>query len=117
MTEKQATAATAGIVPRTFFIRGQKVMLGEDLAALYEVEIDALNLAVTRNIECFPEGCMFQLNPDEFADLKSRFAISIREAPYVFTGHGLALLSSVLLDERASHDNRESCAPTCSCRK
>lgn len=74
-------------------------MLDEDLAALYELEADALKLAVARNIERFPEGLMFKLNPDEFADLKLRFAVSGQAAPYVFTGHGLALLSSVLFDE------------------
>ena len=46
-------------------IRGQKVMLGSDLAQLYGVETKALNRAVKRNIERFPEGFMFQLTDEE----------------------------------------------------
>lgn len=117
MTDKQTIAATAGGGPRILFVRGQKVMLDEDLAALYQLEIEALRLAVERNIECFTEDFAFQLNPDELISLKSQFANSGRDAPYVFTGQGLALLSSVLFDELESHDDQESCAPTCSCRK
>lgn len=117
MTESQEIVAAEGGGTRIFLIRGHKVMLGEDLAALYRIEPEELNLAVARNVECFPEDFMFRLNDAEFADLKSRYAISIQEAPYVFTGHGLALLSSVLIDERENHENRESCAPSCSCRR
>ena len=117
MTDKQPMAAMEGIQPRMFIIRGHKVMLDEDLATLYELETDALNLAVKRNIESFPEEVMFQLSPDEFAGLKSRFTISSTATPYAFTGQGLALLSSILFDERAIHDNQELCAPTCSCRR
>lgn len=117
MIERQEIVAVESGGPRIFLVRGQKVMLDEDLAALYKIETEALNLAVARNIECFPEDCVFQLNPDEFADLKSRSAISSRAAPYVFTGQGLALLSSVLLDEQENRVNQEACAPTCSCRR
>lgn len=117
MTDRQEIAAMEGGGPRIFFIRGHKVMLDEDLAPLYEIKTEALNLVVARNIECFPEDLMFQLNSDEFADLKSRIAVSGRAAPYVFTGQGLALLSSVLLDVRENRKNQESCAPTCSCRR
>lgn len=115
MTEGQEFAAVEG-GPRIFHIRGHRVMLVEDLAALYSIETEALNLAVARNSECFPEDLMFRLSADEFAALKSRFAISDRAAPYVFTGPGLALLSSILIDERENHANQEACAPTCSCR-
>lgn len=117
MIERQEIVAVESGGPRIFLVRGQKVMLDEDLAALYKIATEALNLAVARNIECFPEDCMFQLHPDELADLKSRFAISNREASYVFTGQGLALLSSVLIDEQEDRENQESCAPTCSCRR
>ena len=51
-------------------IRGQKVMLDEDLADLYEVETKALNRAVKRNLDRFPEDFMFQLTAKEFADLR-----------------------------------------------
>lgn len=117
MTEMQEIAAAEGGGPRIFIVRGHKVMLDEDLAALYRIEPEELNLAVARNIERFPQDFMFRLNDAELADLKSRFAISDREAPYVFTGHGLALLSSVLIDEQEKKEKREACAPTCSCRK
>lgn len=117
MTDKQPIAVIEGTEPRIYLIRGHKVMLDEDLAALYELDTDALNHVVTRNIECFPEDLMFQLNPDEFADLKSRFAISRRAVPFAFTGQGLALLSSVLHDEREIHENRGLCSPSCNCRR
>lgn len=117
MIEKQEIVAVESGGPRIFVIRGQKVMLDEDLATLYQVKTEALNLAVARNIERFPEDLVFQLNPDEFADFKSRFAISDREVPHVFTGQGLALLSSILLDEQEKKEKREACAPTCGCRR
>lgn len=117
MTERQEIAAMDGSSPRIFFIRGHKVMLDEDLAPLYEIKTEALNYVIARNIECFPEDFMFQLNPEEFADLKSRSAISGRAAPYVFTGQGLALLSSILIDVQENRKNQQSCAPACSCRR
>ena len=117
MTDMQPITMMEGSEPRIFHIRGQKVMLDQDLAALYMLETDALNLAVARNIECFPEDIMFQLNPDEFADLKARFAVLGQVAPNVFTGQGLALLSSVLLEEHEARGSRESCTPACSCRR
>lgn len=117
MTGKQPVASEERIESKIFFIRGQKVMLSMHLAEMYEVESQALVQAVERNIECFQEDSMFQLNPDEVADLKSQLAISSQAEPYAFTGQGVAILSSILFDERAIHDNQESCAPTCSCRK
>lgn len=117
MTERQEIAAVKGGGPRIFSIRGHKVMLDEDLAPLYEIKTEALNYVIARNIECFPEDFMFRLNADEFADLKSRSAISGRAAPYVFTGQGLALLSSILIDARENRKNQQSCAPACSCRR
>lgn len=117
MIESQRNAAIKSGGPRIFIVRGQKVMLDEDLAALNQLETRALNHAVARNLECFTEDRAFKLNPDEIAGLKSEFANSDREAPYVFTGQGLALLSSILLDEQENRKNREYCAPTCGCRK
>jgi ORF6N domain len=69
-------ASIAQIESRMFLIRGQKVMLSHHLAELYEVETKVLNQAVKRNIERFPEDFMFQLNSEEFANLKSQFVIS-----------------------------------------
>lgn len=117
MTDKQPAAFTECIESKIFFIRGQKVMLGMHLAEMYEVEPEALDQAVERNTEYFPEDSVFRLNPDEIADLKSQLAISSQAAPYAFTGPGLAMLASILLDENAIRDDQDSCAPTCSCRK
>ncbi|GAB1366638.1 hypothetical protein MASR1M36_15090 [Candidatus Cloacimonadaceae bacterium] len=58
-------------------IRGQKVILDSDLAALYEVETKRMNQQVTRNIERFPEDFMFQLTNKELTILKLQFATSI----------------------------------------
>ena len=103
--------AVSQIESRMFFIRGEKVMLSQHLAELYEVEPRALNQAVKRNIERFPEDFMFQLSPDEFSNLKSQFVTSswggIRTAPYAFTEQGVAMLSSVLNSERAIQVNIE----------
>ncbi len=98
-------ASVAQIESRMFLIRGEKVMLSQHLAELYEVEPRALNQAVKRNLDRFPEDFMFQLTQEEFANLKSQFVISswggIRTAPYAFTAQGVAMLSSVLRSERA----------------
>ena len=100
-------------------IRGQKVMLDFDLAALYGVQTKRLNEQVKRNIERFPEDFMFQLTKGEWVILQSQIAttkytenkdISIlrsqiattkgmrmkRSLPYAFTENGVAMLSSVL---------------------
>ncbi|MDZ4200802.1 MAG: ORF6N domain-containing protein [Gallionella sp.] len=60
------------IESKIFVTREHRVMLDEDLAALYEVEIKALNQALKRNLERFSDDFMFQLTADEFADLKSQ---------------------------------------------
>ena len=57
-------------------IRGQKVMIDSDLAALYDVELRSLNQAVKRNIGRFPSDFMFQLTQDEWNSLRSQFVIS-----------------------------------------
>jgi hypothetical protein len=70
-------------------VRGQRVMLSTDLAALYDVEPGALVQAVKRNMERFPEDFTFQLTPDEYRILKSQSVISSwggrRHPPYAFT--------------------------------
>ncbi len=93
-------------------IRGHKVMLSTELAELYGVEPRALVQAVKRNIGRFPEDFMFQLNDQEFENLKSQIVISSwggqrRAAPYAFTEQGVAMLSSVLRSDRAIHVNIE----------
>jgi hypothetical protein len=93
--------------------RGHKVLLDEDLAALYGVQTGALVQAVKRNSGRFPADCMFQLTAAEWAVLRSRIVIPTssrggrRFAPYVFTEQGVAMLSAVLGSERAITINIE----------
>ena len=88
-----------------YLIRGQKVILDSDLAELYEVDTKKLNRQVRRNISRFPDDFMFQLTKEEWTDLKSQNATSSwggrRSEPFVFTEHGVLMLSSVLNSERA----------------
>jgi len=111
MAENFLIASVEQIESRIFVIRGQKVMLSMHLAELYEVEPRALVQAVKRNIERFPEDFMFQLGPEEFANLKSQIVISswggIRAAPYAFTEQGVSMLSSILRSDRAIQVNIE----------
>jgi len=100
----------ANLEHRMLLLRGQKVMLSGDLAALYEVEARVLNQAVARNRERFPEDFMFALTPEEYANLKSQFVTSSwggarRATPYAFTEQGVAMLSSVLRSDRAVQVN------------
>ena len=105
MADKKSLFVAANIETRILTIRGQKVMLDADLAELYGVETGALNRAVKRNSERFPEDFMFQLTAGEFANLKSQFATSSwggrRKLPYVFTEHGAIMAASVLNTARA----------------
>ncbi len=97
------------VINKIYFIRNQKVMLDRDLAELYSVETKRLNEQVKRNLSRFPEDFMFQLSEIEFQNLKSQFATSswggIRKLPYVFTEHGVLMLSSVLNSEKAIQTN------------
>ncbi|MDD5676567.1 MAG: ORF6N domain-containing protein [Kiritimatiellae bacterium] len=94
-----------------YVIRGQKVLLDRDLAALYEVPTGALKRAVRRNAERFPDDFMFVLNAQEIADWRCHFGISnsdrmgLRYAPMAFTEQGVAMLSSVLNGSRAIQVN------------
>jgi len=95
-----------------FLIRGEKVMLDSHLAELYRVDTGALNRAVRRNAGRFPDDFMFQLAPQELANLKCQIGISSfrhggrrRSRPYAFTEQGVAMLSSVLRSERAVQVN------------
>ncbi len=97
-------------------IRGQKVMLDQDLASLYEVETKSLIRAVKRNIERFPDDFTFQLSTEEFERLRCQFGSSYLcrgrggrlYLPYAFTEQGVAMLSSVLRSPRAGAVNVES---------
>ena len=101
-------------------LRGHKVMLDIDLAALYGVPTKVLNQAVRRNLARFPDDFMFQISWEETESLRSQF-VTLDEAgaapgrrgkhakyrPYAFTEQGVAMLSSVLRSERAVRVNIE----------
>jgi hypothetical protein len=102
---KSMMVADEMIVTKIYLLRGQKVMLDEDLAELYQVPTGRLNEQVKRNIARFPADFMFQLTKEEFENLKSQNATSSwggrRKLPSAFTEHGVLMLSSVLNSERA----------------
>lgn len=90
-------------------IRNQKVMLDSDLAEMYGVPTKRLNEQVKRNLDRFPDDFMFQLNQEEWENLKSQFATASwggrRTLPYVFTEQGVSMLSSVLNSPQAIQVN------------
>ena len=94
---------------KILLVRGHRVMLDRDLAALYGVKTKVLNQAVARNLKRFPADFMFQLTRQELAGLlRSQFVTlkkgrgqHIKYAPYAFTGNGISMLSSVLNSDRA----------------
>jgi phage regulator Rha-like protein len=109
---------------RIYEIRGERVMLDRDLAALYETETKALNLAVKRNIKRFPPDFMFQLTKEEWESLRfqietlekqqhplrlqnetSKGRGGTRYLPYAFTEQGVAMLSGILNSDRAINMN------------
>ena len=112
----QELSNTDLIRSRIFTIRGVQIMLDRDLAELYGVATKALNQAVKRNIERFPERYMFQLNKDDVANMRSQIVTlnsdnpgsilrsqivtsrwgGTRYLPYAFTEHGIIMLASVL---------------------
>jgi ORF6N domain len=95
------------IISKIYLIRGQKVMIDRDLAALYGVETRTLNQAIKRNKRRFPADFMFQLTPGELKNWMSQIVISnkermgLRKLPIAFTENGVAMLSSVLNSETA----------------
>lgn len=93
---------------RILIIRGHKVLLDADLAALYGVETRVLNQAVKRNRERFPSDFMFQLSARELEAWRSHFVMSnpgarmgLRRAPFAFTEHGALMAATVLNSTRA----------------
>jgi hypothetical protein len=94
------------LIGKVHYIRGQKVMLDRDLAALYGVKSIRLREQVKRNIARFPEQFMFQLTASELRDLVSQHAIPSHShtggtLPSVFTEHGILMLANVLRSEQA----------------
>lgn len=94
---------------KILLIRGSKVILDKDLAALYGVTTGNLNKAVSRNLDRFPDDFMFQLTKEEFENLSFHFGTSswggTRKTPRAFTEQGVAMLSSVLRSKRAVQVN------------
>jgi hypothetical protein len=94
------------ITQRIVLLRGQKVLLDSDLAALYDVQTRRLNEQVRRNPGRFPADFIFEVTQDEFANLKSHFATSSwggrRKLPLAFTEHGAIMAATVLNSQRAA---------------
>lgn len=111
MKNTDTLIAEERVLSKIYIIRGHKVMLDSDLAELYDVEVKRINEQVKRNIERFPADFSFQLTKNEQEILKSQIATSSwggrRKLPYVFTEHGVLMLSSVLNSKRAIQVNIE----------
>jgi hypothetical protein len=107
MMSKDLLLSTQEIENRIFTFRGLQVMVDRDLAELYRVETRALNQAVKRNLDRFPNSFRFQLNDEEFENWKSQNVISnndkmgLRRPPFVFTEQGIAMLSAILRSQTA----------------
>jgi hypothetical protein len=90
-----------------FLVRGQKVLLDSDLAELYGVPVKALNQAVKRNSDRFPDDFLMRLTESEATALRSQFVTSNakhggrRYLPYAFTEHGAIMAAAVLKSQRA----------------
>ena len=99
------------IEQKIYLIRSHKVMLDQDLAEMYGVEVKRLNEQVRRNLKRFPADFMFELTYQEFMSLKPHFATSSsahggrRKAPLAFTEQGVAMLSGILNSDRAIEVN------------
>jgi hypothetical protein len=108
-TLKQSSLIPVETIEKTIYlIRGQKVMLDADLASLYQVTTKALNQAVRRNRERFPNDFMFQLTTKELEELNRSQIVTGSQRhrdpklrPYAFTEQGVAMLSSILHSKRS----------------
>jgi hypothetical protein len=109
--EKRSLVPVERIEGAILVLRGHKVILDRDLAALYGVTTGNLNKAVNRNLDRFSDDFMLQLTEEEFNDLKFHFGTSrwggTRKLPRAFTEPGVAMLSGVLHSARAAHVNIE----------
>ena len=107
--ELQVLVAEQKILNKIYVIRGEKVMLDQDLADMYAVETKQLKRQVKRNIERFPKDFMFELTKKEFENLRSQIGTSswggTRYIPMAFTEQGIAMLSSVLNSKTAIEVN------------
>ena len=102
---RKLTLPTEIIASKIYFIRGQKIMLDQDLAKLYGVETAQLKRAVRRHRDRFPDDFMFELSKSELDDLRCQIGTSkwggTRYIPFAFTEQGVAMLSGVLNSDRA----------------
>lgn len=109
MTKKQTTAPVPveRIAQSILILRGYRVLLDRDLAAIYGVSTGRLNEAVKRNAARFPEDFMFQLTREEAEASRSQNAIlnsrgsNVKYLPFAFTEHGAIQAANVLRSERA----------------
>jgi phage regulator Rha-like protein len=105
MAEQRSLIPLERVERVILLIRGQKVILDADLAALYGVTTKRFNEQVKRNRERFPEDFMFQLTKKEAEILRSQFAASSwggrRYPPFAFTEHGASMAANVLSSPRA----------------
>lgn len=114
MKNSIAPLSFEGIAHAILLVRGQKVLLDSDFAAMYGVTTKVLLQAVKRNERRFPEDFMLRLAADEWQALRSQFVTlklgrgqHRKYLPYAFTEQGVAMLSSVLKSERAIAVNIE----------
>jgi len=104
MSKLMTRLPTERIENAILFIRGEKVILDRDLAALYGVETRALNQAVTRNHERFPDDFMFELTREEIigiSQIVTSSTVKFSKKVTAFTEQGVAMLSGVLRSKRA----------------
>ena len=107
MPKKNAIVPANEIESKILLIRGHRVMLDSDLAAVYGTTTKRLNEQVRRNKDRFPPDFMFQLTSQEVENLRSQFATSrqqhggARYRPFAFTEHGAIMLASVLSSDVA----------------
>lgn len=110
MSEKPIVYDNALIEQVILLVRGQKVILDRDLAALYGVPTKSLNRAVKRNLDRFPSDFMIQLTAEEAASLRCQSGTlkrgqHFKYLPCAFTEQGVAMLSSVLRSPQAVQVN------------
>jgi hypothetical protein len=106
---KQSVEFSEGVAPRIFEIRGQRVLLDTDLAALYGVTTKRLNEQVRRNADRFPEDFLLELSNQEVAALRSQIATlntgrgaHRKYRPLAFTEHGAIMAATILNSPRAA---------------
>ena len=117
MQENTKAISVDNLCNKVYTIRGQQVMLDQDLADIYGYEVKALNQQVKRNIARFPEDFMFKLEKEEVPDafLKSQFVtlnesgnkrgLHVKKLPYAFTEQGIYMLATVLRGELAEQQS------------